>query len=172
MSPHESRRSPARRIGDLQLLQGLLTQRLYVPEHDRRLLRALLAETPRQLRTTPRATRRSARRLRATGAALALSGALALTLGSPLLTVVAASPRPATLVAGTDHAADSLAAPAADVLLRALLNRASTPIQTVATAPSQTIATTDQVSDVLLRALLNRASTTFNGHFVIGLHKP
>src|SRR5258706_325953 len=72
MSLHESRRSPARRIDDLKLLQGLLTQRLYVPEHDRRLLHALLAETPRQLRTTPRATRRRARRLRATGAARAL----------------------------------------------------------------------------------------------------
>jgi nucleoid-associated protein YgaU len=159
MSLHESRRSPARRIDDLQLLQGLLTQRLYVPEHDRRLLRALLAETPRQLRTTPRATRRGARRLRATGAALALSGALALTLGSPLLTVVAASPQPATWVAVADHAADNLAAPADDVLLRALLNRASTPIQTVATAPIQAVASTDQISDVLLRALLNSESS-------------
>ena len=38
MSLHESRRSPARRIEEIQLLQGLLTQRLYVNEHDRRLL--------------------------------------------------------------------------------------------------------------------------------------
>jgi nucleoid-associated protein YgaU len=151
MSLHESRRSPARRIDDLQLLQGLLTQRLYVPEHDRRLLHTLLAETPRKLRTTPRATRRGARRLRATGAALALSGALALTLGSPLLTAVAASPQPATWVAVADRAADNFAPQASDVLLRALLNRNSTPIQTVATA--------DQASDVLLRALLNRNST-------------
>ena len=155
MSLHESRRSPARRIDDLQLLQGLLTQRLYVPEHDRRLLHALLAETPRQLRTTPRSPRRGARRLRATGAALALSGALALTLGSPLLTAVAASPQPATWVAVADHAADNLAAPADDVLLRALLNSESSPIQTV---ELQAVATTDQVSDVLLRALLNSES--------------
>ncbi len=47
MRLHEARRSPARQIDDLYLLQGLLTQRLYVPEHDRRMLRALLAETPR-----------------------------------------------------------------------------------------------------------------------------
>src|SRR5207244_548953 len=105
MSLHESRRSPARRIDDIQLLQGLLTQRLCVSEHDRQLLHALLAETPHQPQPNRRANRRGARRLRASGAALALGGALALTLGSPLLPVIAASPQPATWVAIADRAA-------------------------------------------------------------------
>src|SRR4051794_40779973 len=122
MRLHEVRRSHARRIDDLQLLQGLLTQRLYLNEHDRRLLRALLAETPRQ----PQTAQRGARRLRAGGAALALSGALALTLASPLLPAVAASPQPATWGAIAERAAERLAQPADDVLLRALLNRAGT----------------------------------------------
>jgi nucleoid-associated protein YgaU len=156
MSLHEPHRSPARRIDDLQLLQGLLTQRLYVPEHDRQLLHALLAETPRQPRARSRASRRSARRLRATGAVLALSGALALTLSSPLMTAVAASPQSSSWVAVADRAATPIKAVAisdqtSDVLLRALLNRAAAPIKAVAIA--------DQTSDVLLRALLNRAAT-------------
>jgi nucleoid-associated protein YgaU len=156
MTLHESRRSPARRIDDLQLLQGLLTQRLYVPEHDHQLLNALLAETPRQLRPRQCASRRSARRLRATGAVLALSGALALTLSSPLMTAVAASPQSSSWVAVADRAASPIGAVAvadqtSDVLLRALLNRDAAPIQAVAVA--------DQTSDVLLRALLNRAAS-------------
>src|SRR5215213_1575565 len=102
MSLHEAHRSPARQIDDLYLLQGLLTQRLYVPEHDRQMLRALLAETPRQLRTPTRATGRGTQRLRITGAALALSSVLALSLGSPLLIAVAASPQPGTWIAVAD----------------------------------------------------------------------
>jgi len=155
MSLHESRRSPARRIDDIQLLQGLLTQRLYVNEHDRQLLRVLLAETPRQQRTPPRATRRSLRHLRAGGAALVLGSVLALTLGSPLLPAVAASPAPATWIAVADHAADNQASTADDALLRALLNHAATPSQAVTPADQAT----SPASDALLRALLNRAAT-------------
>ena len=150
MSLHESRRSPARRIDDSQLLQGLLTQRLYVSEHDRRLLHVLLVETPAPPQTTQRVNRRRARRLRGAGAALALSGALA--LGSPLMTAVTASAAPAAWVAVTDRAANNLAAPAdqSDALLRALLNHTAT--ARAAAAPA------DQ-SDVLLRALLNHTAT-------------
>jgi nucleoid-associated protein YgaU len=171
MSLHEAHRSPARRIDDLQLLQGLLTQRLYVPEYDRRLLRALLAETPRELRPNPRATRRAARRLRATGAVLALSGALALTLGSPLLTAVAASPQPASWVAVADSAADNLAPQTSDVLLRALLDRDATSSQVVATA-DQTAQTASPASDVLLRALLNSESTPIQAVAAVGQALP
>ena len=140
----------------------------------------LLAETPRQLPTTQRATRRGARRLRVSGAALALSGALALTLGSPLLPALAASPQPATWIAGADRSADNLAPPADDALLRALLNHIATSRQAVTPADqaalpasdallrallnhvarsSQAVATANQASDALLRALLNRAAT-------------
>src|SRR5215212_3499173 len=101
MSLHESRRSPARRIDDTQLLQGLLTQRLYATEHDRRLLRLLLAETPQHLRTTRPAPRRGSRRLRANATGLVLGGALALTFGGPLLPAIAASPPPSTWLAVT-----------------------------------------------------------------------
>jgi nucleoid-associated protein YgaU len=153
MSLHESRRSPARRIDDVQLLQGLLTQRLYVNEHDRQLLRVLLAATPQPLRTTQRAPRRGARHLRASGAALALGGALALTFADPLLPTIAASPAPVTWITVADHAAENSAPAADDALLRALMNQ-------VATA-SQAVVPADQApaSDALLRALLNRTAT-------------
>lgn len=152
MSLHQSRRSPARRIDDTQLLQGLLTQRLYVSEHDRRLVHVLLAETPQPPQIARHVTRRRARRLRGAGAVLALSGALALALGSPLMTAVAAGPAPAAWVAVTDRAVNNLAAPVdqSDVLLRALLNHAAT--ARAAAAPA------DQ-SDALLRALLNHTAT-------------
>ena len=156
MSLHESRRSPACRIDDVQLLQGLLTQRLYVNEQDRRLLRVLLAEAPRQQRTLSRASRRGGRRLHAGGAALALGGALVLALASPLLPAVAASPPPATWIAVTDRAANNLAAAdQSDALLRALLNRTATVSQVV--APTGEAA--DKASDALLRALLNHTAT-------------
>ena len=151
MSLHETHHSPAHRPDDSQLLQGLLTQRLYVTEHDRRLLHVLLAETSQPQRMAQRAPRRGARRLRGAGVALVLSGALALALGSPLLPAIAASPQPATWIAVTDRAADTLADPADDALLRALLNHVAT--SHAAAAPA------DQ-SDVLLRALLNRSTTS------------
>jgi len=151
MSLHETHHSPAHRPDDSQLLQGLLTQRLYVTEHDRRLLHVLLAETSQPQRMAQRAPRRGARRLRGAGVALVLSGALALALGSPLLPAIAASPQPATWIAVTDRAADTLADPADDALLRALLNHVAT--SHAAAAPA------DQ-SDVLLRALLNHGTTS------------
>src|SRR5215211_6934025 len=89
-------------------------------------------------------------------AALARRGALALTLGSPLLPAVAASPQPTTWIAVADRAADNMAQPADDALLRALLNRSATTSQATAVADRAA----SPASDALLRALLNRAATT------------
>src|SRR5262249_11702052 len=123
MSVHETGHPSAHTIEDLQLLQGLLAQRLYVNERDRQLLRTLLDEVPQQRRR--RAARRGSRRLRASSAALVFGSALALTLGSPLLSATAASPQPAVAVVA-DRAADNLAPEADDALLRALLNSPAT----------------------------------------------
>src|SRR5215207_6191368 len=147
MSTHDSRHSPAPTIDDLQLLQDLLAQRLYVPERDRLLLRALLADAPRQIRR-----RGARRRLRAGGAALVFGSALALSIGSPLLSASAASLRLSTPIVVADRAADNFtprpdtrASLPDDALLRALLNNAA--------APQQAAATTEQAAPQVDSAL-------------------
>jgi len=165
MSTHDSRHSPAPTIDDLQLLQDLLAQRLYVPERDRLLLRALLADAPRQIRR-----RGARRRLRAGGAALVFGSALALSIGSPLLSASAASPQLSTPIVVAERAADNFtprpdtrALLPDDALLRALLNNAA--------APQQAAATTEQAAPQVDSALA-QADLAVGQMLVIPVQQP